>query len=84
MKVIVYCDRGHRGRVRLPHSEVCMHMGVAGEVFEFEITERGSVQLCRDGRVFSSPITLGEAGVFCTPQLRGGVDDPRGRYYYYQ
>lgn len=55
---------GERVEVRLPWSEVCMHMRVAGEVMFAELTEDGQgIQLYdAEGDQFSFPITLGEAG----------------------
>ncbi len=55
---------GERVRVRLPHSEVCMHLRVAGQVREVEVLEHGAQILDEDGRRFSFPITHGEAGIF--------------------
>lgn len=57
----------------MPHSEVCMHMQVAGRVMHAEFRQTKypdwiaqSVQLFdpKDGRPFSSPIMLGEAGFY--------------------
>lgn len=60
---------GFRGRTLMPHSEVCMHMKIAGKYMDFEILDRG-VQLFvtddetpRYSQCFSSPILLGEAGL---------------------
>lgn len=67
---------GERGYKTMPHSEVCMHMRVAGKRMLFELLdkEHPSVQLFRDdGEFFSMPITYGEAGVF---------RDNAGFYYY--
>jgi hypothetical protein len=51
-------------RVTLPYSEVCMHMQVAGTTMLVERVGLHAVQLLDDdGRLFSSPITAGEAGV---------------------
>lgn len=56
---------GERYQGEMPHSEVCIHMQVAGKVMEFELLEnKRSVQLYKDGRPFSSPILCGEAGLF--------------------
>lgn len=57
---------GERIKVRLPWSEVCMHMRVAGKVMAAELTADGSgIQLYDDeGDQFSFPITLGEAGFY--------------------
>ena len=87
--------------VELPHSEVCMHMGVAGRVMVVAVIEVGcrcghgwlshtyEGGVCRacevpgclcggyrasilaqiidgEGRDFSAPITLGEAGIYGT------------------
>jgi hypothetical protein len=50
--------------VTLPHSEVCMHMRVAGARMFVALTEGDMAQLYTlEGVKFSSPITRGEAGV---------------------
>lgn len=61
-------------RIRVPFSEVCMHMRVAGDVMDAQLLARTygggdrvfySVQLWTlDGRPFSGPITYGEAGFY--------------------
>jgi hypothetical protein len=53
---------GSRIKVRLPYSEVCMHMRVAGKIMNIEILKH-SVQLYKDNRMISIPICLGEAGI---------------------
>lgn len=60
---------GQRGRKLMPHSEVCLHMRIAGKYMDFEVRV-GSVQLFvtddstpRFTQHFSSTITRGEAGV---------------------
>jgi hypothetical protein len=55
---------GRRYRVRMPHSEVCMHMKIAGKemLLELTLTPCPMVQLFQDGRPFSSKLTPGEAG----------------------
>lgn len=72
--------------LRLPYSEVCCHMKVAGAVMRGRLCEGGrSVQLLTDdGRSFSFPITRGEAG-WDLPENRagyadggGGADGPEG------
>ena len=57
---------GERVKVRLPWSEVCMHLGVAGRVMSVELVEGGSaVQLYdEDGDPYSFPILPGEAGFY--------------------
>lgn len=52
--------------IRLPFSEVCVHMRVADKVMGAEIVEDGrAVQLYDDnGNRFSAPITTGEAGIY--------------------
>ena len=58
--------RGERGRKKMPFSEACMSMAVAGHEMEFELLDRQypGVQLFKDGYPYSGSITLGEAGVF--------------------
>jgi len=50
----------------MPHSEVCMHMRVAGKWMKVRLLESG--RMCQlyflDFKPFSSPITIGEAGIF--------------------
>jgi len=58
---------GKRVRLELPHSEVCMHMQVAGKVMTVEYLDRQYpvAQLYyEDGKEFSAPITMGEAGFY--------------------
>ncbi len=51
-------------RVVLPHSEVCMHMRVAGQTRWVAPVESGMAQIYNDsGSRFSAPITRGEAGL---------------------
>lgn len=72
----IYCDVGHRGTKRMPWSEVCLHMNVQDRTMEFEVLPSGMVQLYKDGRVFSSPITSGEAGLYHNT-------DNESRFYYH-
>ena len=62
----------------MPHSEVCMHMRVAGTKMLCAFTGNPSypmVQLYKtDGIAFSAPVTTGEAGVY--------GDSRRGFYTY--
>ncbi len=53
-----------RRELVMPWSEVCLHMGIADRPMLAELTDSGHmVQLYTlDGRIFSAPITLGEAG----------------------
>jgi hypothetical protein len=60
---------GDRVEVILPHSEVCMHMRVAGKRAIVEVVTNGlnytSAQIRRqDGTPFSAAVTLGEAGLY--------------------
>jgi hypothetical protein len=65
---------GDKVRVQAPYSEVCMSMRVAGTVMDVEVVAREfdtfvsvSAQLWTlDGKRFSAPITLGEAGIYGT------------------
>lgn len=53
-----------RRTLRLPFSEVCIHMGIAGQDFTAALTVSATmVQLYRpNGAAHSFPITRGEAG----------------------
>jgi hypothetical protein len=57
---------GEFGLKEMPYSEACMHMKIAGEFLQFQITESQypMVQLFKEGRPFSFPVTLGEAGIY--------------------
>lgn len=61
-----YIERGQVVTLELPYSEVCMHMGVAGQVMQVRLTPgpHPMAQLIRDGRPFSFPVTTGEAGIY--------------------
>jgi len=51
-------------RVVLPHSEVCMHMRVAGQTRWVAPVDAFMAQIYSDhGSRFSAPITRGEAGL---------------------
>lgn len=50
-------------QVRLPYSEVCMHMMVAGQVMWCEVLETGVQLRDEHGAPFSFPISHGEAGI---------------------
>ncbi|MEX5635566.1 hypothetical protein [Parafrankia sp. FMc2] len=65
--MISYVAPGEIRSMVLPYSEVCMYLRVAGRQMRCEIQapdgRSPAVQLLDDdGRPFSSPITLGEAG----------------------
>jgi hypothetical protein len=65
--MISYVAPDETRSVVLPYSEVCMYLRVAGRRMRCEIQERDgrspAVQLLDDdGRPFSFPITLAEAG----------------------
>ena len=62
-----YVKPGDRVQIGVAHSEVCMYMGVAGKVMTVELLDRQYpvAQLYQDnGRMFSAPITAGEAGFY--------------------
>lgn len=59
-----YIGIGERLVVELPFSEVNMYMRVAGERMEVALVNWLMVQIFKDGRPFSAPITYGEAGIF--------------------
>jgi hypothetical protein len=51
-------------RVVLPHSEVCMHMQVAGQTRWVAPVDGGMAQIYNEqGSRFSAPVTRGEAGL---------------------
>ena len=59
-----YIEPGDTILIVVAHSEVCMDMKVAGKVMAVLILERRVAQLLNDdGSNYSSPITLGEAGL---------------------
>jgi hypothetical protein len=51
-------------RVRLPWSEVCMHLRVAEQVRDVRVLADGAQILNDDGTRFSFPVTHGEAGFY--------------------
>lgn len=69
-------EPGEEGEAAMPHSEVCMHMRVAGKRMKFRFLPNGrSVQLLNpDGTEFSAPISYADAGIFRNPD---------GTFYYY-
>lgn len=63
----VYVRKGTKFANVMPHSEVCMHMGIAGKKMGCELVgDRPMVQLFEiETRLpFSAPILTGEAGVY--------------------
>jgi hypothetical protein len=67
----IYLTDGDVVQVRLPYSEVCMHMKVADKVMGVRLVEGHMAQLLnRDGSPFSFPITAGEAGLHFDPATR--------------
>ncbi len=68
---------GDTVEVILPHSEVCMHMKVAGKRAKVELTkaQHPAAQIRRqDDTPFSFPVSYGEAGLYW--------DETQGYYYY--
>ena len=60
---------GDTVRLELPYSEVCLHMKIAGAVYNVELLcypgGLGMAQvLAEDGRPFGAPVTPGEAGIY--------------------
>lgn len=74
--VKVYVEPGDTFSVVLPWSEVCLAMRVAETRMTCTLGtgDWPSVQLWKDGRRFSGPITTGEAGLY---------RDDAGRFYAY-
>lgn len=67
----VFLEVGDAIRVRMPYSEVCSHMRVAGKPMTVQVVgdDYPMAQLFGDdGRPFSSPILLGEAGIYSDGQ----------------
>lgn len=72
-----YVKVGDRVRMEIAYSECAMSMHVAGKVMEVEVIQGrwGPIaQLYKDGKEFSAPITMGEAGFY---------QEQQGVYYYY-
>ena len=62
---------GERVSVIMPHSEACMHTGIAGRRMLVELGSgpRPMAQPCTtDGRPYGMPLTPGEAGLYWDPQ----------------
>ena len=75
-KRLIRVKPGEHGRKVMPHSEVCLHMRIAGRTMAFALLNNGGVQLHNDDETpFSIPITNGEAGIY---------KDDDGFYYYSQ
>jgi hypothetical protein len=74
-----YVQPGDTVELILPHSEVCMHMKVAGKLAKVELiaTQYAPVaQIKRqDGTNFSFPVSYGEGGFY--------YDEQRKEYYFY-
>lgn len=73
-----YVAPGDKVLAVMPHSEVCMHMLVAGQVMGIEVIGGQYGPLAQlydpnDGANFSFPILKGEAGIFT---------DDQGHYVY--
>lgn len=64
----VYLEVGDVVRLRLPHSEVCIHMRLAGEEMNVRLVQEGGQPMAQlladDGSRWSFPILPGEAGIF--------------------
>jgi hypothetical protein len=71
-----YVQVGDVVRVRLPYSEVCIHMRVAGKPMNVQVVGDGDSAVAQllndDGSRFSFPVLLGEAGIHT---------DGTGRHY---
>lgn len=68
----VFVESGKEYVGTMPHSEVCMHMRVAGTKMRFELVRPQSVQLrvLSTGAAFSSTILPGEAGLYWDNERR--------------
>ena len=59
---------GEEIALRLPWSEVCMHLKVAGQVRNVRVLDTGAQILNDDGTPYSFPVTHGEAGIYTDAQ----------------
>ncbi len=76
----VYVEHGKVYRGEMPHSEVCMHLRVAGKPMLFRLVTDRLVQLLReDGSPYSAPILIFEGGIL--PEMCS--NGPTGRLYAY-
>lgn len=55
-------------RLKMPWSEVCMHLKVAGQVRNVRVLDTGAQILNDDGTPYSFPVTHGEAGIYTDAQ----------------
>jgi hypothetical protein len=56
---------GEPVEITIAWSEVCMHLGIAGQRRRVEITPGGMAQIyAPNGQPFSLPVTPGEAGIY--------------------
>jgi hypothetical protein len=51
-------------KLKLPWSEVCMHMRLADQVRDVRVLPDGAQILNEDGTPYSFPVTHGEAGIY--------------------
>lgn len=72
-----YVKLGEKVQITVAHSEVCMYMGVAGKVMTVELMDRKTAfaqypvaQLYDNGRMYSAPITTGEAGFYWDSEVK--------------
>lgn len=65
---------GDRFSTIAPHSEVMLHMNLAGKPIEVEIVSENAAQIYVDGKPFSFPVTLGEAGIYREGRRRTAAD----------
>lgn len=71
-----YAKFGERVNLLVAHSEAAMSMRISGLVLTVELikTEHGAIaQVYKDGKEYSFPITVGEAGFY---------QDKDGYYFY--
>lgn len=62
--MIVRLSVGDVIRLRMPFSEVCMYMNLAGSARTVRLTEEMAQLLDVNGAPYSAPITWGEAGIY--------------------
>ena len=73
----VYVTQFNIYTARMPHSEVCIHMGISDKLMAFKLLGNNTIQFLEPHSLFnfSSPVSTGEAGLFW--------DADKLQYYFY-
>src|SRR5262245_52843141 len=84
----VYVKPNEIVRLELPHSEVCMHMQIAGKVMDVKLVQSApgawpmAQLLTPEGLEYSAAITVGEAGFYYENDTKQFYCYPRERMIY--